>query len=233
MAGNGPINTTPVYATSECVWIRARGDFATLTGASDQVAFGTDGAIAANAFWTLTSSTIDFNGQGVAAQDVVQLTMPKGAFPGSGRFYAVDSVSPFTINLRMIGQPTNYGQPPASAAGITGITFNVCTFNTLIEDASWDLKSRFAIDEMVPFRASPWLYTGVESPYRDLRAACVLQVLIKAFQAEVRVKDGDWAMKLKDLKSEYNDVLDRVQLRFGPFGNSEEPITRFSCQLSR
>jgi hypothetical protein len=233
MAGNGPINTNPVYATDETVWIRSRGDFASLSNSSEQLAFGNDGAIANGAYWTMTSNSIDFQGQGVTPQCVAWLTAPKASFPGGGRFLAVDSVGPNQIVLRVIGKALNVGQPPAPLAGLSAITFTINTFASLIEDASWDLKNRFALDENVPFRASNWLYQGAEDMFRDLRAACVLQVLVKAFQAENRSKEGDWAMKLSQLKSEYNDVLDRMQLRFGPFGNSEPPVTRFSCRFSR
>ena len=35
------------------------------------------------------------------------------------------------------------------------------------------------------------------------------------------------------IKVELDQVLDRVQVRWGPYGNSEEPSTLFSCKLSR
>jgi hypothetical protein len=234
MNGNGPENTFPLYGSDEKVFIRSRGDFANLTNASEQMAAGNDGVIAPGAFWTLTSASIDFQGQGVKPQMVIQFTEPKIAFPGStGKFFAIDTVAPNQVGLRVIGKPLNVGQPPAPALGLTAIKFVVNTLASLIEDASFDLKSRFGIDEQIPFHASFWIYKGREDIFRDLRAACVLQVIIKAMGAETRSKDGDWAMKLANYKKEYDEVLDRVQLRFGPYGNDQPPVTRFSCQISR
>jgi hypothetical protein len=234
MNGNGPENTFPLYASDEKVFIRSRGDFANLTNASEQLAAGNDGIIAPGAFWTLTSASIDFQGQGVKPQNVIQLTAPKTAFPGgTGRFFAIDTVGPNQVGLRVIGKPLNIGQPPAPAAGLTAITFVINTLTSLIEDASFDLKSMFGVDEAIPFQASFWLYKGREDLFRDLRAACVLQVIVKAMGAENRVRDGDWALKLANYTKEYRDVIDRVQLRKGPFGNSAPPSTKFDCSLSR
>jgi hypothetical protein len=233
MDGNGPIPTRPWYATDELIAVRARGDYVTLSSSLEQLAYGTDGVFAPNEPWQLTSASVDFMGQGVGAQHVVFLSMPKSQFPGGGRLMAVDSSQPNAITLRVLGKPLNFGQPPAPLAGLTGVTFTINTFATLIEDASWDLKSRFGIDEMQAYRASSWIYQGAERPFRDLNAACVLQVLIKAFGAETRTDKGDFARKLAAAKAEYDEVLDRLQVRFGPWGDSEQPVTRFSCKISR
>lgn len=234
MVGNGPLNTSPIVASDEMFWVRARGDYASLANSSEQLAAGADGVISSGTPWQLTSATIDFEAQGVQAQNVVLLTngTPRGSFPGSGRYFAVDSASSTTLTLRVIGKPLNVGQPPA-IAGATGVTFVVNTFQTLLEDASWDLKQRFSLDEAIPFRASQWMYAGVEDPLRDLRAACVLQALLKAYQAEARTEKGDWAMKISRVSREYQEVLDRVQIRWGPWGNSQEPTSLFSLRISR
>ena len=34
-------------------------------------------------------------------------------------------------------------------------------------------------------------------------------------------------------RQKLDDALARVQIRWGPFGNSAEPSTLFSCKLSR
>ena len=46
MAGSGPIPTSPVYATDEHVYVRARGDYITLSTASERLAYGNDGVFA-------------------------------------------------------------------------------------------------------------------------------------------------------------------------------------------
>lgn len=232
MAGNQPVSTSPVFASDEMVAIRARGDFVTLTTASEQLAAGNDGVILSATPWTLTSVTVDFQAFGVAAQNVVYLTQPKSVFSGGGRMFAVDTVSPNTLTLRLLNKPPGVGQPPA-INGATSVMFTINTFASLIEDASWDLKNRFDINEAVAFRASAWIYSGVEDQFRDLRAATVLQVLIKALSIENRAKDGDFWRKLDIFKKEYGEVLDRLQIRFGPQGNSGQPATLFSCQLAR
>lgn len=232
MPNNQPISTMPVYASDELVAIRARGDYINLSAQSEQLAFGNDGQITSGSPWTLTSASVDFNAQGVQPQNIVVLKGPNGAGMGTPRMFAVDGVSPNTLMLRMINQAPGIGQPP-TLSGATSITFTINTFASLIEDASWDLKNRYALDEMIPFHSSPWLYVGLEAPFRDLRAACVLKVLIEAYSIEARTKDGDWPKKLTIFQREYQEVLERLQLRFGPFGTSQPPITSFSCGLSR
>ena len=66
---------------------------------------------------------------------------------------------------------------------------------------------------------------------RDLRLAAVLTVLHDRYIAETRSDKGDFAHKINLVKSQLSEVLDRVQVRWGPFGNSAEPSTLFSCKL--
>lgn len=237
MAGNAPLNTSPVYIADEHLWVRARGDYITLATASEQLAFGTDGAFAPSAQWALTSATIDFQSQGVSPRNVVWLTGTstpvKTAFPGGGRAFAVDTVVGNTITLRLPMNNPGVGQPPAPIAGLTGVIFTINTFAALIEDVSFDIKSRFGLDEAMTYRSSSWIYQGAEDLYRDLRAVVVLQVLKKAYAAELRSNKGDWFEKLKRIECEYDGILDRVQIRFGPVGNSSESTTVFSCKISR
>jgi len=68
---------------------------------------------------------------------------------------------------------------------------------------------------------------------RDLRMATVLSVLLARYTQEARTDRGDFPRKIAQIKNELQVVLDRVQVRWGPFGNSEEPSTLFSCKLSR
>ncbi len=189
--------------------------------------------------WTLTSTSIDFAAQGLASQNIIQLTGPRPYFSGiGGRFFAADTVSPNTVTLRVPMKAPGVGQPPTAnpvppGGIVTGVQFVCNTFQSLIEDASFDLKSRFGIDENIQYRSSMFTYVGAEDPYRDVRAACVLQVLLKAYRAEVRDDKGDWALKITRTEREYSEVLDRVQIRWGIFGTSAPPSTIFNCKLSR
>lgn len=230
MPNNQPVSTVPVFCSDEKLAIRARGDYMNLSTSSEQLAYGNDGVITLGSLWTMTSSTVDFMAQGVQPQHVAELKL--GAKAGSVRLFAVDDVQPSTLMLRLINKAPGIGQPP-TLTGATSITFTINTFDSLIEDVSFDLKSRFGIDEIIPFQASAWLYAGAEDLYRDLRAACVMGVLVEAYAAENRAGTGDYAKKLELFRKMQAEVLERVQLRKGPFGNSSPPVTLFSCGLSR
>ena len=61
--------------------------------------------------------------------------------------------------------------------------------------------------------------------------ATVLTVLKDRYTAEVRVERGDWSYKINLIRSQLDQVLDRVQVRWGPFGNQREPSTIFNCKI--
>jgi len=225
---NLPEQTTPVYATDEDIAVRAGGDFVTLCPLWQQMAYGVDGVFAANAPWVLSSASVNFQSNGVLPNQVVQLTSPKSQYPGGGQLLAIDSVSGSSVTLRRLHQDLNVGQPPAPAAGLTGVAFTVNTLSPQVEEASWDLKRRFSVDENIADRSSSWIYD-----LRDLRMATILTVLHERYIAETRSDKGDFARKIGLIKSQLAEVLDRVQIRWGPFGNSAEPSTLFSCKLSR
>ena len=153
---------------------------------------------------------------------------PKQYFPGSGQLFAIDSVSGSAVTLRRLHKDLNVGQPPAPAAGLSGVTFTINTLDPQIEEASFDIKRRFGIDENIVYRDSSWIYDQ-----RDLRMATVLTVLLARYTQEARTDKGDWARKISLIRTELEIVLDRVQVRWGPLGNSAEPTTLFSCKISR
>jgi hypothetical protein len=225
---NLPPQTSPVYCTDEDIAVRAGGDWYLLCPAWQQMATGNDGVFNPNQPWILTSASVDFNANGVQPNQVVNLSGPKANFPGGGQFLAVDSVAPNQITLRRLHKDLNVGMPPASLAGLVGVTFMINTLDPQIEEASFDLKRRFGIDENIAYRASTWVYDE-----RDLRMATVLMVLKDRYTAELRTDRGDWAQKIGLIRSQLDQVLDRVQIRWGPFGNSAEPATVFSCKISR
>jgi hypothetical protein len=225
---NLPAQTTPVYATDEDVLVKASGDFVTLAPAWQCMAKGTDGVFANGLPWVLTSASVNFGTNGVKPNQVIALTGPKAQYPGGGDLLAIDSVLGNSITLRRPHKDLNVGNPPGPAAGLTGVTFSILTYDPQIEEASFDLKRRFGIDENITFRDSSWIYD-----LRDLRIATVLQVLYDRYTAELRSDRGDWVRKMGHIRNQLSDVTARVQVRWGPYGNSAEPTSIGSCKLSR
>jgi hypothetical protein len=228
---NVPPQTTPVYCSDEDILVHAGGDFALLCPAWQQMAAGNDGVFAAGAPWVLTSASVSFAANGVNPNQVVWLTAPKTQYPGGGHFLAIDSVSGNSITLRRPYQDLNIGQPPSPAAGLTGVTFAINTFDPQISEASYDLKQRYAIDDNPQIgiqRASSWIYD-----LQVLRVATVYSVLLERYTQETRTDRGDFEKKVVRFRQKLDDALARVQIRWGPFGNSAEPATLFSCKLSR
>jgi hypothetical protein len=229
--GSLPPQTKPVFTNDEDIAVRASGDWAILCPPWQQMAAGADGVFANGAAWVLTSASVNFQNNGVAPNQVVQLTAPKANYPGGGQLLAIDSVSGGSITLRRLHKDLNVGQPPAPAAGLTGVAFVINTLDPQIEEASFDIKRRFAVDDTVGgdfSRSSNWMYD-----MRDLRIATVLSVLLDRYIQETRTNRGDFEAKVNRIRQQLDDVLGRVQVRWGPFGNSAEPTTLFGCKISR
>jgi hypothetical protein len=227
---NLPAQSLPVYATDEDVLVKASGDFMTLAPAWQCMAKGIDGFFNPGLPWVLFSTATNFGSNGVTPNQVVGLSAPKSQYPGGGDLLAIDSVSEdgTNITLRRPHKDLNVGNPPAPAAGLSGVAFNITTFDPQIEEASFDLKRRFGIDENITFRDSTWIYD-----LRDLRMVVILSVLYDRYTAELRSDRGDWVRKMGHIRNMRDEVLDRVQIRWGPYGNSAEPSTVFSCKISR
>jgi hypothetical protein len=227
---NLPELTTPVYATDEDILVKASGDFMTLAPAWQCMARGTDGFFNPDSPWTLYSTAVNFGTNGVSPNQVVALTAPKSQYPGGGDFLAIDSVSAdgTNVTLRRPYKDLGIGMPPAPAAGLTNIAFTITTFDPQTASASFDIKRRFGIDENITFRDSTWIYD-----LQDLRMVVVLTVLYDRYTAELRSDRGDWQRKMGHIRNMRDEVLDRVQVRWGPYGNSAEPSTVFSCKISR
>jgi hypothetical protein len=225
---NLPAQTTPVYATDEDVLVKASGDFVTLAPAWQCMAKGSDGVFASGMPWVLSSASVNFASNGVNPNQVIQLTAPKSQYPGGGDLLAIDSVSGNSITLRRPHKDLNVGMPPGPAVGLTGVAFTITTFDPQIEEASFDIKQRFGIDENITFRDLSWIYD-----LRDLPMLTVLTVLYDRYTAELRTDRGDWQRKMGHIRNLRDEVLDRVQVRWGPYGNSAEPPTLFSCKITR
>jgi hypothetical protein len=226
-----PPQTCPVYCSDEDILVHAGGDFGILCPAWQQMAQGNDGAFAPGSPWVLTSASVDFAANGVNPNQVVWLTAPKSQYPGGGHFLAVDSVSGNSVTLRRPYKNLNVGQPPAPSAGLTGVSFTINTLDPQIAEASYDIKQRFAIDDNPVIgtqRASWWIYD-----LQVLRVATIYTVLLERYTQETRTDGGDFEKKVVRFRQKLDDALARVQVRWGPFGNSAEPSTLFACKLSR
>ena len=221
-----PEQSPPAYCVDEDILVRCTGDYATLCPAWQVMASGSDGSFSSGTPWVLSSATVNFANNGVNPGMVVQLTK-QSVFPGIGRFCAIDSISTNTVTLRLPHKDLNVGQPPG-VGGVTGVNFVIATMDQQIEEASFELKRRYGIDESIPYRASSWVFDE-----RDLRMATVLTVLKDRYISESRTRQGDFEEKIRRIEQELVKVLDRVQIRWGPFGNSAEPSTLFSCQIAR
>ncbi len=225
---NLPAQTTPLLATDEDIAVRAGGDYLTLVPPWQTTAAATDGFFDANLPWILNSTLVDFEAQGVAPNQVVLLTDPKSQFPGGGQLLAIDSVSGTQCTLRRVHQDLGVGQPPAPIVGLTGVKFLVPTLLPQIEEASFDIKTRFGVDETIFSRSSAYIFA-----IRELRTATVLTVLFDRYTFENRVRQGDFADKVVRVKQELQRALDRVQIRWGAQGSSNEPSSIFSTKICR
>jgi hypothetical protein len=225
---NLPEQTAPVYATDEDIAVRAAGDYVILCPPWQSMAQGTDGAFASASPWVLTSASVDFASNGVQPNQVVLLTGPKAQYPGSGALLAIDSVGANSLMLRRLYKEQYVGQPPSPVGGLSGVTFTINTLDPQSAEASFDIKRRFGIDENIGDRTSSWIYD-----LQDVRLATVLTVLYDRYTSETRNDRGDFALKIKRVRQQLDDVITRVQVRWGPTGNSAEPSTIFNCKLSR
>jgi hypothetical protein len=225
-----PEQTFPVYCTDEDILVRASGDYINLVPNWQCMAIGTDGVFAPGAPWTLTSPTVNFGTNGVKPCHVIALKGPRTQYPGSGDMLAIDSVSTdgFGITLRRPHKDLYVGQQPCPPAGITGVSFAILTFDPQSEEASFAIKRSYAIAEDMPYRSSAWIYD-----LRDLRILAVLKVLYDRYTSELRSDKGDWLRKISLIKTQLDEVAGRVEVRWGPYGNSQEPTTIFSTRLSR
>jgi hypothetical protein len=223
-----PDQLATVYATDENIAIRASGDFSMLCPDWQKLAHAADGVFAAGLPWVLTSASVDFADAGVTAQHVVLLRKPNTVFKGGGELLAIDSATHNGIVLRRLGTSLNLGQPPAPTVGLTGVEFLIATLDPQIEEATFDLNRRFSIDPNIAGRMSGDVYD-----LRDLRQACVLTVLAQRYAAETRGSEGDFALKLTQVKQELAEVLARLQIRWGPSGTNAQSTNWFSTRIVR
>lgn len=208
------------YATDEDVCVHAPGDFPQLVPADQALASASDGAIAEGS-WDLTSASSDFESLGVSGSDVVHLKAPRTAFGKSGHLLVVESVSGTTATLRRRNMDAGKGLPPGPSGGLASVEFDVLTLAPQIEEVSYDLNERYAIQ--------PWLTdrtTADLTDLRQLRRLCVLGVL--AMRYADMAKNGDersdlWAFKARETRKRFDELARRCELRWGPDGDDAPP----------
>jgi hypothetical protein len=217
-----------LYCTDEDVAIRAMGDYPAIVPASQLLAHGTDGTIAGTARWRLDSATVDFYGAGVHAGNVAWLTRPAASFGPQGELFAVESVSLAGVLLRRLGRKQFVGQPPAPAAGLTGVEFRVLTFDPQIETATFEINELYGIDPTVPELSAARLTNP-----RQLQQLCALWVLERAYGAQMRKREEDFALKHAQYEEELEDLRSRVVVRRGPHGSEAAPGGLFGTRIRR
>ena len=221
-----PDTLTTVYATDEHVAIRGSGDYAILCPAWQTLARGSDAVLLADS-WVLTSATVDLSS--VLLGNVVSLSrgVPSNVFKGEGELFGVDAATPGSLTLRRIGADAFVGAPP-SHVDMTNVAFNVGTMAPQIEEAAYALNRKFGIDANIPGRTPVDMYD-----VRDLRAATVLLVLRNRYVAENRTGQGDFPLKIQALNQALDEVLDRLEVRWGQSGGEVVTSSIWTMRLTR
>lgn len=219
-----------IYCTDEHIAIRAPSDYTVLCPTANILAQGVDGVITASAKWKVYSRSVNFAAAGVTHGNVIVFTAPPSRFPGAGEQYAIDSVDNESATVRRIGQPAGVGFPPGVGSNLSGVAFTVQTYQPQIEAVSFYLNRCYAINPMIPARMPCQLYD-----LRDLRDACVLEVLCRRYLAEVNPSAASQALlKLKAFQEELELIRAGLHLRWKPNVYGETATSNpFSTRLVR
>jgi hypothetical protein len=211
---------TTVWATDEDLAVRATGDFQDLAPKWQCNASGADGVFAAGPTWVLTSASVDFAAQGLAPGHVVVLNAPRPYFTDTGSPFAVDSVNGHSVTLRRLGKPPGVGQPPAPAAGLSGVSFVSNTLDPQTESVTYEINRRWGIDPLLPDQTPADLYDP-----RTFQQLCVVKVLERLYAASPRSKDGDWSMKLREVCEDRRARENQLVVKWGALGSQAPPVT--------
>lgn len=216
----------PLFATDEDIALRASADFAMICPRDQKLASGTDGVFFPGDRWTLISQSADFQAQGVAPGQVVQLVGPVSAFHPPGEALVVASVSGHSVTLRRKGQPAGTGHPPAPAGGLVGVEFLASTLEPQIASAGAEVALRLGLSATAPL-AAPF-------DRRQLCEVAVLMVLHRQYLEKSRDPGGanpdGLAAKAQSIKGELDERLAEVEAR----GRSRDGTpARLSARICR
>lgn len=221
------------YANDEDIALRASADFAILCPRDQCLAYGRDGVFSSD-LWTLTSPSIDFQGNGLTPGHLVRLTQPVGVFKPPGDTFVAVSIAPNTVTLRRKGQPARVGQPPSVPGGVVNVEFTATTLDPQISRASYDLNRRYGIDDLVSGRRSCDMFDPTE-----VREATVLTVIYRQYLELSRgpqERVDTFLAKAQLYKQELDDLLARTIVHWmtSPGGPpSSQSDSRMSTRLSR
>lgn len=223
--GSGSVWVSPSgsdLCVDEDIAILDQVGYPDLVPPSQQVAASDDGVFEAGSRWTLSSDSVDFDGQGVQPGHVVRLTRPPEVF-GTGLLCAVDAVASGSITLRRLGRAAGVGQPPAPAAGVEEVSFEILTFGPQITLESAEVRRAYDLDRL-PDRELADLYEQGE----ELRRLTSLRVLRWAYTVNQVGKDSDGQARLTYVAKSLAELEARLTLRWGSTGETAQPETRFS-----
>jgi hypothetical protein len=212
----------------EDIAVRAMGDYPSIVPPSQLLAHATDGVFTSGNRWWLMSATADLYGAGVHAGNVAWLTRPAASFGAQGELFAVDAVGLGGVLLRRVGRKQFVGQPPAPAAGLTGVEFRVLTFDPQIETATFEINELYGIDPTVPELSAARLTNP-----RQLQQLCALWVLERAYGLQMKRREEDFALKHAQLEEELEDLRSRVVVRRGPHGSEAAPSGLYGTRIRR
>lgn len=221
-----PLET--VYCTDEAIAIRCNSDHQVLTPNANLVAEGSDGVFEPGDRWTLKSATVDFEAQGAKSGTLINVCGKYAAIKGSGTVFVIESALGKTALLRRVSKAAGFGQPPSPDEGLTDVVFKAATLAPQIEQASDELNRRFGIDPAKASRSPDWIYDR-----RELEEATMLTVLLRQYTVDARTSDGDFPLKIREIKQTLDAVLARLQVKWGPRGDSQAPSSVFGMRLIR
>lgn len=223
---------TVVNATDEDVILEAPADFSLLCPKDQRLAWGVDGCFTPEDRWTLQSTSVDFEAQGLVAGHVVQLLGPSANYKPPGEALVVESVSGKTLVLRRKGQLAGIGQPPGSVEGVAGVEFVVTTLGPQIERASEDVGRRLGMDAGGYSLAA--LPVSDQAAVRDVVVLTVLCRQYMAMSREMGSSQDGYAAKAEFLKAQLDERLARLVVHVGGDGDSEPTnVSRFTTRIGR
>lgn len=216
-----PAVSGSALCTDEDVAVRCPEDFLALCPVWQRSAYGTDGVISG---WDLSSLTADPLSYGVAAGAVVCLSAPLASFKRP-ELYAVSGVAANRFGLRRLGLAAGVGQPPPQ---VPAVTFEARTLAPQIEQASYDARKFFGVDDLVPEKTTANLYDP-----RELRQYVVLTVLQRRYAGAEKDKASDYALKLEQVSRELAELQGSLTVRWGSAGDSRPETSVFSMGYRR